>query len=84
MIPRYSVPEVTALFSEKAKMSRWLEVELLVVEALAAEGVVPGADAAACRNAAPAVDDAFVAEVEAREADHVRCEGRSLGAAGRP
>ena len=68
MIPRYSVPEVTALFSEKAKMSRWLEVELLVVEALAAEGVVPGADAAACRNAAPAVDDAFVAEVEAREA----------------
>ncbi|MFM2047318.1 MAG: adenylosuccinate lyase, partial [Actinomycetota bacterium] len=68
MIPRYSVPEVTALFSEKAKMSRWLEVELLVVEALAAEGVVPGADAATCRNAAPAVDDAFVAEVEAREA----------------
>jgi adenylosuccinate lyase len=68
MIPRYSVPEVTALFSEQAKMSRWLEVELLVVEALAAEGAVPAAEAAACRAAAPVVDEAFVAEVEAREA----------------
>ena len=67
MIPRYSVPEVEALFSEQSKMRRWLEVELLVVEAMAAEGVVPGADAAACRAAAPTVDAAFVAEVEARE-----------------
>ena len=68
MIPRYSVPEVEVLFSEQSKMSRWLEVELLVVEAMAAEGVVPAADAAACRAAAPVVDAAFVAEVEAREA----------------
>ena len=68
MIPRYSVPEVEVLFSEQSKMRRWLEVELLVVEAMAAEGVVPAADAAACRAAAPTVDAAFVAEVEAREA----------------
>ena len=67
MIPRYSVPEVEALFSEQSKMRRWLDVELLVVEAMAAEGVVPTADAAACRAAAPTVDAAFVAEVEARE-----------------
>ena len=67
MIPRYSVPEVEALFSEQSKMSRWLEVELLVVEAMAAEGAVPASDAAACRAAAPVVDAAFVAEVEARE-----------------
>lgn len=68
MIPRYSVPEVEVLFSEQSKMRRWLEVELLVVEAMAEEGVVPAADAAACRAAAPTVDAAFVAEVEAREA----------------
>ncbi|MGA1362144.1 MAG: adenylosuccinate lyase [Ilumatobacteraceae bacterium] len=68
MIPRYSVPEVEVLFSEQSKMSRWLEVELLVVEAMAAEGAVPAADAAACRAAAPVVDAAFVAEVEEREA----------------
>ncbi|MFM7262213.1 MAG: adenylosuccinate lyase, partial [Acidimicrobiales bacterium] len=68
MIPRYSVPEVEALFSEQSKMGRWLEVELLVVEAMADGGVIPAADAAACRAAAPVVDAAFVAEVEAREA----------------
>lgn len=68
MIPRYSSPQVDALFSEEAKMSRWLEIELAVAEEMAAEGIVPAADAAACRKNAPVVDAAFVGSVEEREA----------------
>ena len=67
MIPRYSPPDMAALFSDQARMARWLEVELLATEALAAVGVVPAAAAAACRARAPEVDAAFVAEVDARE-----------------
>ena len=68
MIPRYSSPQVDALFSEQAKMSRWLEIELAVAEEMAKEGIVPAADAAACRKNAPTIDAAFVARVEEREA----------------
>ena len=68
MIPRYSSKEVDTLFSEEAKMSRWLEVELAVAEEMAAEGIVPAADAAACREKAPSIDAAFVRTVEEREA----------------
>ena len=68
MISRYSTPETDALFSEVGKMSRWLEIELAVTDALAAAGVVPAEAAAQCRKNAPVIDAAFVARVEAREA----------------
>ena len=68
MIKRYSTPDTDALFSEEAKMSRWLEIELAVTDALAATGVVPKSVAEECRRKAPAIDAAFVARVEAREA----------------
>ncbi len=67
MIQRYSTPETDALFSEVAKMQRWMEIELSVTDALAATGVVPPDMAAACRSGAPVIDEAFVAAVEARE-----------------
>lgn len=67
MIERYATPEMTELFSERAKMARWLEIELLVTEALAATGVVPKDDAKKCRANAPTIDDAFVTEVVDRE-----------------
>ncbi len=68
MIKRYSTQETDALFSEVDKMSRWLEIELCVVEELATEGIVPKEAAAFCRANAPVIDDAFVARVEEREA----------------
>jgi adenylosuccinate lyase len=68
MIQRYSTPETDALFSEVGKMTRWLEIELCVAEAMADAGVVPADAAKACRSNAPAITEAFVAEVEAREA----------------
>jgi adenylosuccinate lyase len=49
MIDRYSLPEMEALWTDDAKIARWLEVELLATEAHVALGVVPAADAAACR-----------------------------------
>jgi len=67
MIQRYSTSETDALFSEVAKMQRWMEIELSVTDALAAMGVVPADVAAACRSGAPVIDEAFVAMVEARE-----------------
>ena len=67
MIERYTPAPLAQIWSEAAKFSRWLEVELLATEANAQLGVVPAADAATCRRLAPACDDEFVAAVEARE-----------------
>ena len=68
MISRYSTKETDELFSEHAKMSRWLEIELCVVEAMADAGLVPRESAEACRKNAPRIDDAFVQRVQGREA----------------
>ena len=63
MIPRYALPAIADLFSDEARFSVWLEVEILAVEAWAALGVVPPEAAAAIRARA-----AFtVAEVDERE-----------------
>lgn len=68
MIPRYSLPEMTAVFTDVARMARFLEIELLATEAHAALGIVPDADAKLCRERAPIVDEAFVQAVSDREA----------------
>lgn len=68
MIPRYSPKDMAALFSDEARFGAMLEVELLAAEALSRLGIVPTADAAACRERAPEIDAAFVADVDAREA----------------
>jgi adenylosuccinate lyase len=67
LIPRYSMPEMAALFSDEARFGLWLEVELLAVEAWASLGAVPAEDAAACRARAPRTDSEFVAKVLERE-----------------
>jgi adenylosuccinate lyase len=63
MIPRYSRPEMAALFTDEAKFASWLEVEILACEAWAELGVVPRADAVAIRERA----GFDVAAIEARE-----------------
>ncbi len=63
MIPRYSLPEMSELFTDEARLSTWLEVEILAVEGRAALGDVPEEDAAQVREKA-AFD---VAAVDARE-----------------
>jgi adenylosuccinate lyase len=68
VIPRYSLPEMAALFTDEARLARWLEVEILAVEGWARIGVVPEADAARVRRSAPKVDAELVEAVVAREA----------------
>jgi adenylosuccinate lyase len=72
MIPRYSTPEMDAVWSDAAKFARWLEVELLATEGHAAIGVVPQEAAEICRANAPVADDAFLQKILDREAvtDH--------------
>ncbi len=63
MIERYSLPEMASIWSEERKLAVWKDVEALVLEAWAREGVVPAGAADAVR-AAPPVD---VAAWKARE-----------------
>ncbi len=63
MIPRYALPEMTAIWAEDAKLRHWLEIETLVAEAWARLGVIPDDDAREIRARA-AFDAARVAEVE--------------------
>ena len=60
MIERYDVPEVSAIWSDRARMTNWLEIELAAVEAWAALGVVPKDDARACRDRASFDVDAVI------------------------
>jgi adenylosuccinate lyase len=41
MIERYSFPEISDIWSDKNRFSIWLKIEILAVEALAKEGIVP-------------------------------------------
>jgi len=72
MIPRYSMPEMAAAFSDETRLGLWLEIELLAVEALSELGIVPIEHARACRARAPHVDADLVRRVAEREAvtDH--------------
>lgn len=63
ILERYASPEMRAVWSEKAKIDRWLEVELAVVDAWAEIGVVPQKDADLVRRKAAATAE----EVAERE-----------------
>lgn len=63
MIPRYSREEMAAIFSERAKFSRWLDVEILAVEARVRLGQVPVDDLTEIKEKA-AFDVARIEEIE--------------------
>jgi adenylosuccinate lyase len=63
VIPRYSRDEMAAIFSERAVFSRWLEIELLAVEARVRLDEVPVDDLTAIKERA-AFDPARIAEIE--------------------
>ena len=63
MIPRYTRPEMGAIWSEERRYETWLEVELAATDALAAAGVVPAEDARTLRERA-AFDIARIEEIE--------------------
>lgn len=68
MIPRYATPSMTAVWSDEARWSAALRVELAVLDAQAATGEVP-ADAVAVIRAKAKVDVARINELE-RTTDH--------------
>ena len=52
MIPRYSLPDMAAVWSDETRMANWLEIEILAVEAWAELGRIPPEEAAAVRECA--------------------------------
>ena len=60
MIPRYGLPEMTAVWSDQARLDHWLEIEILAVEAWAELGKIPPEEAAAIRARASFTVDAVL------------------------
>jgi adenylosuccinate lyase len=67
VIDRYALPEMAELFTDEARFSLWLEIELLAVEGWSRLGVAPADAGAKARACSPAVGPAFVAAVAERE-----------------
>ena len=67
MIPRYSLPEMAALFTDEARLGMWLEVELLAAEGWVEAGAIEPSVAKALRDRAPRVDAEIVAAVSKHE-----------------
>lgn len=63
MIPRYTRPEMAAIWAPERRFQVMLEVELLACEAMEARGEVPAGTSAACRERA-SFDIARVDELE--------------------
>ncbi|HSL35142.1 MAG TPA: adenylosuccinate lyase [Candidatus Limnocylindrales bacterium] len=68
MIRRYTLPEMGAIWTDRARFEGMLRVELAVARAQAARGIVP-ADAIASIEAHAAVDPDRIAEIE-KTTDH--------------
>ena len=65
MIPRYTRPEMAAIWSDEHRLGVMLEIELLACEAMAELGQVPADAARACRELARVPAAARVLEIEA-------------------
>ncbi len=86
MIPRYTLPEMAAVWSDEARFGRWLEIEILAVEAWARLGKVPEEHACAIRERASfTVERVLEREKVTRHdvAAFVQCVGESVGPPGR-
>ncbi|MCC7076609.1 MAG: adenylosuccinate lyase [Acidimicrobiia bacterium] len=82
MIPRYTRPEMGAIWTEEAKFASWLEVEAAALDAWAEEGSVPAEAAEALRRRGAFTVDR-IEEIEA-EVDHdviafVTCVAENVG-----
>ncbi|MCC6006425.1 MAG: adenylosuccinate lyase [Rhodobacteraceae bacterium] len=66
MIPRYSRPDMVAIWSPETRFRIWFEIEAHACDAMAALGVIPGENAAAVWRAKDvAFDVARIDEIEA-------------------
>jgi adenylosuccinate lyase len=86
MIPRYTLPEMAAVWSEEAKLRHWLRIEILACEAWARLGRIPEQDLRAIRERA-SVTAERLQELE-RTTHHdvaafVQAAGEAVGPSGR-
>jgi adenylosuccinate lyase len=82
LVGRYTLPEMAEVWSEDNKLAKWLQVELAVVDALAAAGKVPGEAAVRIRrNASFKAEDVRAREEVTRHdtLSFVECVCESLG-----
>ncbi len=87
MIPRYSRPAMTRIWSEESKLARWLDVELAALEGWADVGAIPRDDVVEIRAHAVPPSPERVAEIE-QVTDHdvaafVDAVAEQLGSEGR-
>jgi adenylosuccinate lyase len=87
VIPRYTLPEMAAVWSEEAKLGHWLRIELLACRAWARLGRIPESDLAEILSRAAAPSPGRVAEIE-RITNHdvaafVQAVAEPIGPAGR-
>ncbi|MGH2653693.1 MAG: adenylosuccinate lyase [Actinomycetota bacterium] len=86
MIPRYTLPEMGAVWAEETKLGHWLRIEVLACEAWGELGRIPPADLEAIRSGA-SVDPDRVRRIE--ETTHhdvaafVQAVAETVGPAGR-
>lgn len=66
MIPRYTTPEMAAIWAPENKFQHWLSIESFVAEAMEAEGTIPKGTAAAIRTATINIDRIDEIEAETR------------------
>ncbi|MCC6333397.1 MAG: adenylosuccinate lyase [Myxococcales bacterium] len=64
MIPRYSRPEMVALWTPEARLSRWRDVELAALEGMVHAGIAPKQALEVCRAKAGGFTAADVARVD--------------------
>jgi adenylosuccinate lyase len=84
VIPRYTSPEMAALWSPETKFATWLEIELLAAEGQARLGMLPEAVARRLRERARVTSVARIDEIEERETRHdvvafLRVVGETVG-----
>ncbi len=84
MIPRYTSPEMGALWSPETKFATWLEIELLAAQAQSRLGRIPEAAVRRLRERARVGSVARIDEIEERETGHdvvafLRVVGETVG-----
>src|SRR5919106_642485 len=68
MVPRYSRPEMTAIWSPENRFRIWWAIEVFAAEAMGKVGMIPAQDAATIRKA---YDDDVLCEIDVAAIDEI-------------
>ena len=68
MVPRYSRPEMTAIWSPENRYRIWFQIEVFAAEAMGKVGMIPAEDAAKIRKA---YDDDVLSEIDVAAIDEI-------------